>query len=83
MLSPIIVAVSLIRSIDAFKVFDIIYVSTAGGPGTASETVTMYAQTVGMRYLSLGYAAAISFTLLMAVVLVSTIFIRWMRRERG
>ena len=82
MLSPIIVAASLIRSIDAFKVFDIIYVTTAGGPGTASETVTMYAQTIGMRYLSLGYAAAIAFTLLMAVVLVATIFISRMRRER-
>jgi multiple sugar transport system permease protein len=82
MLSPIIVAASLIRSIDAFKVFDIIYVTTAGGPGTSSETVTMYAQTIGMRYLSIGYAAAISFVLLIAVVLVATIFIRWMRRER-
>jgi multiple sugar transport system permease protein len=82
LLSPVIVAASLLRSIDAFKIFDIIYVTTGGGPGTTSETVTMYAQTIGMRYLSLGYASAIAFTLLMAVVLVATIFINRMRRQR-
>lgn len=82
LLSPVIVAASLLRSIDAFKIFDVIYVTTAGGPGTSSETVTMYAQTIGMRYLSLGYASAIAFTLLIAVVLVLTIFINRMRKQR-
>jgi len=82
LLSPVIVAASLLRSIDAFKIFDVIYVTTAGGPGTSSETVTMYAQTIGMRYLSLGYASAVAFTLLVAVLLVSMIFINRMRKQQ-
>jgi len=83
LLSPVIVVACLIRSIDAFKIFDVIYVTTAGGPGTSSETVTMYAQTIGMRYLSLGYASTLAFTLLISVVVVALIFINKMRKQRG
>ncbi len=79
MLAPVSITVILIRALEAFKLFDIVVVMTGGGPGTATETVTMYAYTVGMRSGNLGYASAIAYSLLIMVVLFSTIFLNSLR----
>jgi len=79
MLAPVSITVILIRALEAFKLFDIVMVMTGGGPGTATETVTMYAYTVGMKNGNLGYASAIAYSLLIMVVLFSTIFLNSLR----
>ena len=79
MLAPISITVILIRALEAFKLFDLVAVMTGGGPGTATETVTMYAYTVGMKSGNLGYASAIAYSLLILVVLFSTIFLNSLR----
>jgi len=48
------------RTIQAFSIFDLVYVMTGGGPGGATETVSVYAYQSMMRYLDFGYAAAVS-----------------------
>ena len=57
MLAPVLAIAVLLRAVEAIKIFDIIFVTTAGGPGSATETITMYARTVGMQQFSLGYAS--------------------------
>jgi multiple sugar transport system permease protein len=79
MLAPVSITVVLIRALEAFKLFDIVMVMTGGGPGTATETVTMYAYIVGMKNGNLGYASAIAYSLLIMVILFSTIFINSLR----
>lgn len=79
MLAPVSITVILIRALEAFKLFDIVVVMTGGGPGTATETVTMYAYTVGMRSGNLGYASAIAYSLLVMVIVFSTIFLNTLR----
>jgi multiple sugar transport system permease protein len=79
MLAPVSITVILIRALEAFKLFDIVMVMTGGGPGTATETVTMYAYTVGMKNGNLGYASAIAYSLLIMVILFSTIFLNSLR----
>ncbi|HZD58060.1 MAG TPA: sugar ABC transporter permease [Anaerolineales bacterium] len=79
MLAPVSITVILIRALEAFKLFDIVMVMTGGGPGTATETVTMYAYIVGMNNGNLGYASAIAYSLLIMVILFSTIFINSLR----
>jgi multiple sugar transport system permease protein len=79
MLAPVSITVILIRALEAFKLFDIVMVMTGGGPGTATETVTMYAFIVGMNNGNLGYASAIAYSLLIMVILFSTIFINSLR----
>jgi len=79
MLAPVSITVVLIRALEAFKLFDIVMVMTGGGPGTATETVTMYAYIVGMKNGNLGYASAIAYSLLIMVVIFSTIFINSLR----
>lgn len=79
MLAPVSITVVLIRALEAFKLFDIVMVMTGGGPGTATETVTMYAYIVGMKNGNLGYASAIAYSLLIMVIIFSTIFLNSLR----
>jgi multiple sugar transport system permease protein len=75
MLAPVSITVIVIRALEAFKLFDIVMVMTGGGPGTATETVTMYAYIVGMKNGNLGYASALAYSLLIMVTIFITIFI--------
>lgn len=65
--SAIVVAL-ILRSIDALKTFDIIYVITAGGPGTASETLNVYAFKAGFEFFRAGYAASLLIFLMFLVL---------------
>ncbi len=82
LLSPVMALAILLRAVEAVKIFDVIVVTTAGGPGSATETVTMYARMVGMQQFSLGYASTISYTLLIFAIVIFTFLIRFLRRER-
>jgi multiple sugar transport system permease protein len=66
-LKPTIVLVLLLRITDAFKVFDIPYTLTNGGPGWDTQVLTMYAYRQGMNFRNYGYAASISFILFLLV----------------
>lgn len=82
LLSPVMALAVLLRAVEAVKIFDIIFVTTAGGPGSATETVTMYARTVGITQFNVGYASTISYTLLVFSIIIFTFLIRFLRRER-
>jgi len=81
MLAPVSLTIILIRGLEAFKLFDISAVMTGGGPGTATETVTMYAYRVAMKNGNLGYASAIAYSLLIMIVIFSTVFLNSLRRR--
>lgn len=68
MLQPTIVIILLLRITEAFKIFDIPFTLTTGGPGTATQVLTMYAYRVGMRFFNFGYSSAISFLLFIIVM---------------
>ena len=81
---PLIVFVLAIRLMDAFRFFDTIYVLTAGGPGTATETITLYTYALAFRLLQIGKASALGvLTLLFVAVLVALMIRVVYRRERG
>ena len=50
----------IFRAIQAFAIFDLVYVMTGGGPGGSTETVSIYVYQTFMRYLDFGYGSAIS-----------------------
>ena len=81
MLRPTIMVALLFRSIDALKTFDIIFGTTQGGPGFASETLNLYIYTQGFTYFELGYAASILIFFFTLVMTVSIIFILLRRRS--
>ncbi len=74
-LLPISVTVILIRGLEIFKIIDIIMVTTGGGPGSATESLTMYIFKTALTFGNYAYAAAISYVLLVLVVVFSTIFL--------
>ena len=59
LLRPLIVIALLLRSIDASKIFDTVYVLTGGGPGDSTEMVTTFAHRTSFMTWNLGYGAAI------------------------
>jgi multiple sugar transport system permease protein len=83
-LRPLILFVLAIRLMDAFRFFDSIYVLTGGGPGTATETITMYTYQLGFRMLEIGKASALGIiTLVIVAALIWGIIFTLYRRERG
>lgn len=83
---PMIAFVLVIRVMDAFRSFDSIYVLTAGGPGTATETLTMYTYTTAFKLLKIGKASALGVLTLIFVSLLAAIiigFLSHLNRGRG
>ncbi len=81
---PLIVFVLAIRLMDAFRFFDTIYVLTSGGPGTATETITLYTYALAFRLLQIGKASALGvLTLLCSAALIAAMIRLIYRREGG
>ena len=73
-LRPVILVAVLFRTIDVVKIFDIIYVTTGGGPGYLTQPITYYLYRMGARFFRMGYTAAGAWVLLIIVaVIISTI----------
>lgn len=79
LLGPTLVTAAVLRSVDILRFFDIIYLTTQGGPGQASTTLNILAYRRGFEFFDLGYASAIMVTL-SAVVFGSVLAFAWMRR---
>ncbi len=81
MLRPITTVVITMAMVNSFKVFDIIYVMTRGGPYSSSETlaVSMFRETFTLFHM--GYGAAISVVLSMIVIVISAAYIRRMTKR--
>jgi multiple sugar transport system permease protein len=83
MLLPVIIIGILIRAMDAFKLFDIIYLVTGGGPGDITETISFYTYLQGFKFFSLGYTAAMAFIQLAIITLIAKFFLGFQKRQRG
>lgn len=74
-LLPLSTVAFLIRGLEAFKVIDIIRVATAGGPGNATESVTLYAYDMGVKNGEIAYATTMAYALLIMMIISATLFI--------
>jgi multiple sugar transport system permease protein len=74
LLRPIIALVLLLRGIDAFKEFDKVFILTGGGPGTATELISIYAWRVNFRNWDLGYGAVCAFMVYLVVLILCSVF---------
>jgi multiple sugar transport system permease protein len=71
----------VLRSIDALKTFDIIYVMTGGGPGFSSETLNIYAYTLSFGYFRFGAASSV-LVALFVIVLCFSLIVLGMRKKQ-
>jgi multiple sugar transport system permease protein len=81
LLMPIIIVVLLFRTIDAFRVFDAIYVLTGGGPANSTETLSIYAYKVLFQTLQFGYGSALSMIVFLCVGGISIFYVRLLWRR--
>ncbi len=81
MLLPISGAVVFIRLIESYKVMDTVFVMTGGGPGIATETLTLFAYQEGFKKFNLGYTSALSFLMLIVVTVIGLTYLAVLRPQ--
>lgn len=68
LLIPVLSVAILLRSLDALKVFEYVYATTRGGPGTETETIQYFTYQTGIQFFRLGEASSMAFILLILVL---------------
>jgi len=74
LLRPIVALVLLLRGIDAFKEFDKVFILTGGGPGSATELLSIYTYRVNFKNWDLGYGAVCAFMVYLVVLILCSVF---------
>lgn len=80
-LLPGLTAVLILRSADILKLFDMVFIMTRGGPGAATDLISIYIQRVGFRVFDMGLASAQAVLLLIMTIILSRLYIRLLYRE--
>jgi multiple sugar transport system permease protein len=82
-LRPVMIIVLLLGFIYTFKVFDLIFVMTAGGPVSATEVLPIYIYDIFFEFFRFGQGAAASILVLVFPIILSVIYLRLLRREEA
>lgn len=80
-LRPGILVSLVLRTIEAFKVFDIVYIMTRGGPANGTQTIAYYTYTEAISSLQFGRGAALSYLVALFIALMSLVYFRLLREE--
>lgn len=83
LLAPVSIGAIIIRLIEASKIMETVYVLTSGGPGTSTETSGYYIYIRGLRDFEIGYAAALSITYLVIMIVLLTIVAKLLMKLLG
>jgi ABC-type sugar transport system permease subunit len=81
LLKPALAVAVLFRLLDAFRVFDIVYVLTGGGPGTSTEPVAIYAFFTLMQALRFGYGSALTMIVFGIAFVIAFAAVRLLSRD--
>lgn len=69
----------ILRMMDAFRVFDIVFVTTNGGPGDATDTLMIYGVKQGLQFFNIGAASAVSTVIVACILAMAAAFIAVLR----
>lgn len=83
LLKPVILVVLIFRTLDAFRVFDAVYVLTGGGPANTTETLSIYAYKILFQTLQFGYGSTLSVVVFLCLGCFSLVYIRFLRKGRA
>lgn len=78
LLKPSILVALLFRTLDAFRIFDLIWVLTGGGPGGTTESISVYAYKIMFAQTRFGYGAAIILVMALCVGVISYLYIKFL-----
>ncbi len=79
--SPILLVAMLLRMLDAFRVFDVIYVMTGGGPADSTETMSTLTYKVLFSATRFGYGSALAATMFVSMLLISAVYLVFLRNR--
>ena len=80
LLLPALLLALMLRTMDAFRLFDSVFVTTKGGPGDATNVLQLYAVKQGLEFFDIGYASAIADVTLVCIALIAVAFVLVLRR---
>lgn len=81
LLKPVILVALLLRTVDAFRTFDIAWVLTQGGPAYATELLSLYVYRTGFYFNNIGRAAAAALIMLVGMSMIAAVFFRLLYEE--
>ena len=81
LLMPVVLVVLIFRTMDAFRVFDAVYVLTGGGPANTTETLSIYAYKVLFQTLQFGYGSTLAVVVFLCVGAISLLYLRALKAE--
>jgi len=81
LLIPSISIVLILRTIDAFKVFDLVYVLTGGGPADGTQTIAYFTYVQAFSDQRFGYGSALATVIVACILVLSAIYLRLLRRD--
>jgi multiple sugar transport system permease protein len=79
---PFLMVAAIIRTIDAVKAFDIIFVISQGGPGTASETLNIFLYLQAFAFYNIGYASAVVVVFFALIIALSLVLLYVRQRSK-
>lgn len=83
LLAPVLVVSILLRALDALKVFEYVYATTRGGPGTETQTIQYFTYQTGIQFFRLGEASSMAFVVLAVVLTVIVVAFRRLERNKS
>ena len=81
-IAPVVAVAVLIRGLDLVRTFDIIWALTQGGPGSMTETISLYTYVIGFTQFDTSYTAAVAFLVIALLTVIVTLLIRRMELTR-
>ena len=75
---PVVAIAVLIRGLDLFRIFDSVWALTGGGPGSRTETISLYTYVIGFVQFDVSYTAAVAFLVIVLLTILVTLIIRRM-----
>ncbi|MBV9705274.1 MAG: sugar ABC transporter permease [Methylobacteriaceae bacterium] len=73
----------LFRTIEAFKLFDVVYLLTEGGPGSSTETISVYVYRLAFQFFRTSQAAALGYILLFSVIVLTSLYLYAIRTRQA
>ena len=81
LMKRVIVIVLLIRLMDAFRAFDLVYIITKGGPGISTETLILNTWRKGFAFFEMGSANAVAMFMLYIVLVICWLLVRLLKNR--
>ncbi len=81
LLVPISLVMMVLKTIATFKIFDLVYILTGGGPANSTQVISYYIYRESFDFLNIGYGAAISYTLTLVILVLVYVYFKLLKTE--